>query len=52
MLREAGLILGFIKQHVPGEEMFFLFEVLDTCMHFELVNSREKDKLWIWVHFI
>ena len=51
MLREAGLILGFIKQHVPGEEKFFLFEVQDTCMHFKLVNSREKDKLWIWVAF-
>ena len=23
MLREAKLILGFIKQHVPGEENFF-----------------------------
>ena len=23
MLREVGLILGFIKQHVPGEEKFF-----------------------------
>ena len=51
MLREAGLILGFIKQHVLGEEIFFLFEVQDTCMHFELVNSREKDRLWIWAAF-
>ena len=45
MLREAGLILGFIKQHVSREEKFFLFEVQDTYMHFELVNRREKDRL-------
>ena len=46
VLREAGLILGFIKQHVPGEEIFFCLS-----MHFELVNSREKDRLWIWAAF-
>ena len=51
MLREARLILGFIKQHVSGEEIFFFFEVQDTCMHLELVNSREKDRLWIWAAF-
>ena len=51
MLREARLILGFIKQYVPGEEKKFLFEVQDTCMHFELLNNREKDRLLIWAAF-
>ena len=51
MLREAGLILGFIKQHVPGEEKSFCLRFKTLVSIFELVNSIEKDKLWIWAAF-
>ena len=50
MLREAGLIL-VSSNSTCREKIIFLFEVQDTCMHFELVNSREKDRLWIWAAF-
>ena len=49
---ERGWIdLGFHQTARAGRRNFFLFEVQDTCMHFELVNCREKDKLWIWAAF-
>ena len=50
---ERGWIdIGFHQIALVGRRIFFfLFEVQDTCMHFELVNSREKDRLWIWVAF-
>ena len=49
---ERGWIdLRFHQTTRAGRRNFFLFEVQDTCMHFELVNSREKDRLWIWAAF-
>ena len=49
---ERGWIdLGFHQTTRVGRIKFFLFDVQDTCMHFELVNSREKDRLWIWAAF-
>ena len=49
---ERGWIdLGFHQTARAERREFFLFEVQDTCMHFELVNSRGKDKLWIWAAF-
>ena len=49
---ERGWIdLGFHQTAHAGKREIFLFEVQDTCMHFELVNSREKDRLWIWAAF-
>ena len=49
---ERGWIdLGFHQTACAKRREIFLFEVQDTCMHFELVNSREKDRLWIWAAF-
>ena len=49
---ERGWIdLGFHQTARAGRREFFLFEVQDICMHFKLVNSREKDRLWIWAAF-
>ena len=49
---ERGWIdLRFHQTACAGRREIFLFEVQDTCMHFELVNSREKDRLWIWAAF-
>ena len=51
-LVERGWIdLGFHQTARAGRREIFLFEVQDTRMHFELVNSREKDRLWIWAAF-
>ena len=43
--------LGFHQTARAERRNFFLFEVQDTYMHFELVNSQEKDRLWIWATF-
>ena len=49
---EIGWIdLGFHQTSRARRREIFLFEVQDSCMHFELVNSREKDRLWIWDAF-
>ena len=49
---ERGWIdLWFHQTTCAERREIFLFEVQDTCMHFELVNSREKDRLLIWVAF-
>ena len=49
---ERGWIdLGFHQTARAERREIFLFEVQDTCMHFELVKSREKDRLWIWAAF-
>ena len=49
---ERGWIdLGFHQTTHSRRREIFLFEVQDTCMHFELVNRREKDMLWIWAAF-
>ena len=51
LVEKVWLDLGFHQTSRVGRREFFLFEVQDTCMHFELVNSREKDRLWIWAAF-
>ena len=50
-VKRGWIDLGFHQTTRAGRREIFLFEVQDTCMHFELVNSREKDWLWIWAAF-